>query len=145
MTSSQPYGRIEELTQPTPVPAGMQRFSTIHFNRIHSATVARNVIYGLQVPTSGGPTRLRISYTSPIEAHVIRDWITNHPKIFLPVLFFLLGTLTYTVRTTSNLLLNTLMRRRYSTQFAYSWLKRNYWIGLTSKVRHCTSLCCINA
>ncbi|KAF8831619.1 hypothetical protein HHX47_DHR1000799 [Lentinula edodes] len=97
MTSSQPYGRIEELTQPTPVPAGMQRFSTIHFNRIHSATVARNVIYGLQVPTSGGPTRLRISYTSPIEAHVIRDWITNHPKIFLPVLFFLLGTLTYTI------------------------------------------------
>ncbi|KAH7877865.1 exonuclease [Lentinula edodes] len=92
-----PYGRIEELTQPTPVPAGMQRFSTIHFNRIHSATVARNVIYGLQVPTSGGPTRLRISYTSPIEAHVIRDWITNHPKIFLPVLFFLLGTLTYTI------------------------------------------------
>ncbi|KAJ4464625.1 exonuclease [Lentinula edodes] len=92
-----PYGRIEEVTQPTPVPAGMQRFSTIHFNRIHSATVARNVIYGLQVPTSGGPTRLRISYASPIEAHIIRDWITNHPKIFLPILFFLLGTLTYTI------------------------------------------------
>ncbi|KAJ3815708.1 RNA12 protein-domain-containing protein [Lentinula aff. lateritia] len=92
-----PYGRIEELTQPTPVPAGMQRFSTIYFNRIHSATVARNVIYGLQVPTSGGLTRLRISYTSPIEAHIIRDWITNHPRIFLPVLFFLLGTLTYTI------------------------------------------------
>ncbi|KAJ3864348.1 exonuclease [Lentinula novae-zelandiae] len=92
-----PYGRIEEVIQPTPVPAGMQRFSTIHFNRIHSATVARNVIYGLQVPTSGGPTRLRISYASPIEAHIIRDWITNHPKIFLPILFFLLGTLTYTI------------------------------------------------
>ncbi|KAJ4488366.1 exonuclease [Lentinula aciculospora] len=92
-----PYGRIEELTHPTPVPAGTQRFSTIHFNSLKSATVARNVIYGLEVPTSGGPTRLRISYTSPIEAHIIQDWITNHPKIFLPVLFFLIGTLTYTI------------------------------------------------
>ncbi|KAJ3728841.1 RNA12 protein-domain-containing protein [Lentinula raphanica] len=92
-----PYGRIEDITLPTPVPAGTQRFSMIHYNRIHSATVARNVIYGLEVPTSGGRTRLRISYTSPIEAHVIRDWITNHPRIFLPVLFFLIGTLTYTI------------------------------------------------
>ncbi|KAJ3822055.1 RNA12 protein-domain-containing protein [Lentinula raphanica] len=92
-----PYGRIEDITLPTPVPAGTQRFSMIHYNRIHSATVARNVVYGLEVPTSGGRTRLRISYTSPIEAHVIRDWITNHPRIFLPVLFFLIGTLTYTI------------------------------------------------
>ncbi|KAJ3787851.1 exonuclease [Lentinula aff. detonsa] len=92
-----PYGRIEELTHATPVPAGTQRFSMIHFNRLGSATVARNVIYGMEVPTPGGPTRLRISYTSPIEAHVVRDWITNHPKIFLPVLFFLIGTLTYTI------------------------------------------------
>lgn len=71
----------------------------VYFSSIKSATVARNVVYGLAVPTSKGETtRLRISYAYPIDGHVIRDWITNHPKIFLPILFFLLGTLTYTVR-----------------------------------------------
>ncbi|KIK63729.1 hypothetical protein GYMLUDRAFT_40790 [Collybiopsis luxurians FD-317 M1] len=88
-----PYGRIRHLINPTPVPAGTQRFATVHLDGIKSATVARNVIYGLEV----GPTRLRISYAYPLEGHIVRDWIANHPRIFLPILFFLLGTLTYTI------------------------------------------------
>jgi len=40
---------------------------------------------------------LRTIYQPPLEVHVIRDWVSGHPRIVLPVLVFLLGTLTYTV------------------------------------------------
>ncbi|KAF5386931.1 hypothetical protein D9615_001714 [Tricholomella constricta] len=101
-----PYGRIQDVTQPVPVPGGTLRSSMIIFYRLHSATIARNVIHGLNVSPSvgGGPhsdnastTRLRTAYQRPVQAHAIRDWMSSHPKIFLPLLVFFLGTLTYTV------------------------------------------------
>lgn len=41
---------------------------------------------------------LHTIYEAPIQGHAIRDWLSNHPKIVLPVLFTLLATVTYTVR-----------------------------------------------
>ncbi|KAF8163083.1 RNA12 protein-domain-containing protein [Crassisporium funariophilum] len=96
-----PFGRISDITQPTPVPAGTLRSSTVTFRHIPAATIARNVIHGLDFPsgTSSAPgkTRLRAAYQQPIQAHAIRDWMSSHPKIMLPLLVFLLGTLTYTI------------------------------------------------
>lgn len=98
------------MTGPTTVPAGTLRFTTIDFQRFQSATVARNVIHGYVFSgesssssgTGSGPssTRFRTAYEQPIQAHVIRNWMKDHPKTVLPVIIFLLGTLTYTV--TSN-------------------------------------------
>ncbi|TFK55018.1 hypothetical protein OE88DRAFT_1779208 [Heliocybe sulcata] len=94
-----PYGRIQDLRNPTPVPAGSLRFSTIVFRYVRSATIARNAIHGLAVPSSSSsaPTILRIGYREPLQAHALRDWILNHPRIVLPIVVFLLGTFTYTV------------------------------------------------
>ncbi|KDQ60596.1 hypothetical protein JAAARDRAFT_67035 [Jaapia argillacea MUCL 33604] len=95
-----PCGRIQDLRNPTPVPAGSLRSSTIVFPHLRSATIARNIIHGLRLPSSNpnGPvTRLRILYEQPIKAHAIRDWIASHPRFVLPVIVFLLGTLTYTI------------------------------------------------
>ncbi|KAF8078176.1 RNA12 protein-domain-containing protein [Lyophyllum atratum] len=101
-----PYGRIQDLTEPGPVPAGTPRFSILTFSRIRSATIARNVVHGFKVQPAicDGPhtdnaskTRLRTTYQRPVQAHAIRDWMSNHPKIMLPLLVFLLGTLTYTI------------------------------------------------
>lgn len=98
----QPYGQIHDLTQPSPVPVGTPRFSTITYKGLRSATIARNVIHGLDFPSpaSGTPgtlTRLRAAYQQPIQAHAVRAWLSSHPKIVLPIVVFLLGTLTYTV------------------------------------------------
>jgi len=94
----QPFGRIQDLTLPSPVPAGTLRSSVITFSRLRSATIARNVIHGLDLPhREAKATILRTAYQQPIQAHAIRDWISNHPKIVLPVIVFLLGTLTYTI------------------------------------------------
>ncbi|KAK7015902.1 mitochondrial escape protein 2 [Paramarasmius palmivorus] len=88
-----PYGRIQEITEPTPVPAGTLRSSIVSFDRVHSATIARNVMHGFQHQS----TRLRCMYQYPIQGHAIRDWLSKHPKIVLPIVFFLIGTLTYTI------------------------------------------------
>jgi hypothetical protein len=36
-------------------------------------------------------------YERVIKAHLIRDWLSKHPRIVLPIVVFLLGTMTYTV------------------------------------------------
>ncbi len=30
-------------------------------------------------------TRLRIFYEAPIQAHAVRDWMSSHPRIVLPI------------------------------------------------------------
>ena len=72
----------------------------INFYQVRSATSARNATHAVKVPVGTGTTLLRTSYAQPIAAHAIRDYIAGHPKIFLPVLFFLIGTVTYAVRRT---------------------------------------------
>ncbi|EGO21697.1 hypothetical protein SERLADRAFT_362954 [Serpula lacrymans var. lacrymans S7.9] len=92
-----PYGRIQDVSSPVPVPAGTFRSSTVTFQRVRSATIARNVIHGFKFVDSSAPTRLHAIYQPPIQAHAARDWITGHPRIVLPIIVFLLGTLTYTI------------------------------------------------
>ncbi|KAM5539125.1 hypothetical protein V8D89_007348 [Ganoderma adspersum] len=92
-----PYGRIIDITSPTPVPAGTLRSAQVWFRDLRSATSARNTIHDLKVPVSSSTTILRTSYAQPIAAHAVRDYIASHPRIFLPVLFFLLGTVTYAI------------------------------------------------
>ncbi|KAI0698509.1 RNA12 protein-domain-containing protein [Cytidiella melzeri] len=94
-----PYGRIANITPPSPVPAGSLRYAIVGFRRIQDATIARNTLHGLAIPADSGSgvTRIRTSYQQPIQAHAVRDYISSHPKIFLPVFIFLLGSLTYTI------------------------------------------------
>ena len=100
--SKQPYGRIIDITMPSTAPAGVLRSATVTYQRISSTTIARNVINGFDLSsasssTSPIKTRLRAGYQQPAHPHVIRDWMLNHPKTMLPLLVFLLGTITYTV------------------------------------------------
>lgn len=63
-------------------------------------------MHGLSVPSSTSPstvTRIHTYYERPLKAHAIRDWMSGHPRIVIPVIVFLLGSLTYTV---SHILLN---------------------------------------
>ncbi|KAK7023862.1 mitochondrial escape protein 2 [Favolaschia claudopus] len=94
-----PYGVIRDIRQPQPVPAGSLRSASVVFNKLRAATVARNSIHGLemQAPGASAPTKLRVTYDFPLNAHKIRDWITSHPRIVLPIVLFLLGSLTYTI------------------------------------------------
>ncbi|KAF8599618.1 hypothetical protein BDV93DRAFT_526000 [Ceratobasidium sp. AG-I] len=110
-----PFGRITKLDPPTPPPAGAPRSATVSYARVHSAVLARNCLHGVNLTSYGdifgrsGPglalaappdtklTRLSVFYERPLKEHAIRNWLASHPRIVLPILFFLLGTLTYTV------------------------------------------------
>ncbi|KAG8967252.1 mitochondrial escape protein 2 [Tulasnella sp. 419] len=101
------YGRIIDITKPGPVPAGTLRSTTVTYARISSAVLARNCLHGMTISdatlsssgAAGAPTKTRLNFTyeRPIKAHAVRDWLTSHPRIVLPVVAFLLGTLTYTI------------------------------------------------
>ncbi|EIN07712.1 hypothetical protein PUNSTDRAFT_114198 [Punctularia strigosozonata HHB-11173 SS5] len=94
-----PYGRIQDIGMPTPPPAGSLRTATVSFRSLSAATVARNVMHGFDVVPGGSSpsTRLRLGYQPPVQAHVIRDWLSSHPRIVIPVVVSLLLTFTYTV------------------------------------------------
>ncbi|KAJ7756804.1 RNA12 protein-domain-containing protein [Mycena maculata] len=94
-----PYGAIDDIAQPVPVPAGTLRSAKVNFRSVRAATIAHSTIHGLEVsvPGSTSPTRLVITYTSPLEAHKVRDWMASHPRIVLPILVFLLSGLTYAI------------------------------------------------
>ena len=94
---------------------------------------------GLDFPADSGTgvTRIRATYQQPIQAHAIRDYISSHPRIFLPIFIFLLGSLTYTVRAIADLpLVYSLMSSltRSLTPSGYSWWKANSTIGSTIDV-----------
>ena len=94
----QPYGRIEDIEAPKV--AGKFPATAVEYRRYRSATIARNVLNGYEVTLpSGAKVRVRPSYQPVMHAYAIRDWLSKHPRIVLPVVIFLLGSLTYAVRT----------------------------------------------
>ncbi|WVF71877.1 hypothetical protein IAT40_006687 [Kwoniella sp. CBS 6097] len=111
-TLFRPYGRVADIAPPSPVPAGSLRYATLAFSRVSPAVTAINCLHGYSTPTntadftlraSGAPSsatipksRLRLYYERPLKAHAIREWISSHPRLALPVIAFLIGTLSYT-------------------------------------------------
>ncbi|QRV90114.1 mitochondrial escape protein 2 [Ceratobasidium sp. AG-Ba] len=140
-----PFGRITKLDPPSPAPAGVPRSATVTYSKIHAAVRARNCLHGVNLTTDGdifgrsGPglafaspgtklTRLSVLYERPIKDHAIRNWLTSHPRIVLPILAVLLGTLTYTVfdpireLSVQGKVMNWFDYRDYAL---YKWLREN--------------------
>ncbi|EIW85363.1 hypothetical protein CONPUDRAFT_135128 [Coniophora puteana RWD-64-598 SS2] len=123
-----PYGRITDIVPPTPVPAGAFRSASITFRRVRSAVAARNVMHGHQYSDGKSMTRLHTLYIPPLHAHAVRDWLTSHPRIVLPVILFFLGTLTYTIFDPVRTLLveaKILNWFNYKEYALYKWLRSN--------------------
>ncbi|KAI0256515.1 RNA12 protein-domain-containing protein [Lactifluus subvellereus] len=126
------YGRIVDISAPAPVSGTAHRASTVAFSDLRSSIVARNVAHGLYIDQ----TRLRVSFSPPIRVHLIRDWIAKHPRIFVPVLIFFLGTLTYTIFDPIRALMvegKILDWFDYRESRLYQWLRRNTVDRLTIK------------
>ncbi|KAH9997539.1 exonuclease [Russula vinacea] len=119
-----PYGRIIDISAPTPVSGTAYRASTVTFSDLRSSIVARNVIHGVHIDN----TRLRTSFVPPVQGHIIRDWVAKHPRIVIPVIVFFLGTLTYTIFDPIRVLMvegKILDWFAYKESRLYQWLRRN--------------------
>ncbi|KAH9180374.1 RNA12 protein-domain-containing protein [Lactarius sanguifluus] len=127
-----PYGRIIDITPPAAVTGTSYRSSTVTFSDLRSSIIARNVAHGLYI----GQTRIRTSFVPTVQAHVIRDWISKHPRIVIPVIVFFLGTLTYTIFDPVRALMvegKMLDWFDYREFRLYQWLRRNTVDKLTRR------------
>lgn len=70
---------------------------------MRAAAAARNCLHAALIPSSlptpnpPAPTVLRILYAERKHANYIRDFATSHPRIMIPLLVALLGTVSYAV------------------------------------------------
>ncbi len=63
--------------------------------------MSKNCLHGYRVLEEAGGgvagTRLRVSYEGKIKGHQIKDWFLNHPRIVIPLVAALLGSLAIAV------------------------------------------------
>lgn len=82
-----PYGRIASIDK-------KPGEAMVLYSRMRSATAARNCAHGLVLPDG---TKLVINYAGLERTRKLWDWVTNHPRIVLPILAVLLGGFTYAI------------------------------------------------
>ncbi|KAJ3404507.1 mitochondrial escape protein 2 [Chytridiales sp. JEL 0842] len=86
------YGKIYDISV-LPGPQKDTRVAHVQYMRVRSATSARNCIHGEKI----GTTRLNVSYEPPLTRNLIFNFMRDHPRISLPLLFALLTLLSFLV------------------------------------------------
>ncbi|KAG6094680.1 hypothetical protein E4U30_003118 [Claviceps sp. LM220 group G6] len=89
------YGKIADIL-PQPFDSKVvPKYAHIEFPRLSDAIMARNCMHGfvVQEALGGGKTGtlLRLSYSKKEKVHSFWNWMTNHPRIVIPVLAALLA------------------------------------------------------
>lgn len=95
------YGMLADVSSQPSDSKILPRFAYLDFARPRNAVMARNCMHGFRVAEEAGGgaggTLLRLSYEQKIKAHMIRDWLMSHPRIVIPLVAALLGTLAVAV------------------------------------------------
>lgn len=95
------YGSISEIISQPWDSKVYPKYAYVDFSFVRDAITARNCLHGFIVPEElgGGKlgTKFRISYERRTKPHRIWDWITNHPRIVIPVVVALLTGLTVVI------------------------------------------------
>ncbi|KAJ9617199.1 mitochondrial escape protein 2 [Cladophialophora chaetospira] len=95
------YGKLSEIA-PQPSDSKITpRYAFVDYTRVRFAAMAKNCMHGYVVPPEEGGgktgTLLKLSYESKKKSNWIWDWMTNHPRIVIPLLVALLGAASVTV------------------------------------------------
>ncbi|EOO03562.1 putative mitochondrial escape protein 2 protein [Phaeoacremonium minimum UCRPA7] len=92
------YGKIAEITPQPPDSKVLPKFAYVDFVLVRDAIMARNTMHNFVVPENEGGgklgTKIRMSYEQKVKAHHIWSWVTNHPRIVIPVVAALIAGLT---------------------------------------------------
>ncbi|KAI1325615.1 RNA12 protein-domain-containing protein [Xylariaceae sp. FL0255] len=95
------YGKIAEIVSQPWDSKAVPKYAYVDFAFVRDAIMARNCLHGFIVSEElgGGKlgTKFRISYEERVKPHRIWDWITNHPRIVIPVIVALLTGLTVVI------------------------------------------------
>ena len=87
------YGRLNDIQPPSPSSKELPRFAILTYRRLRSATAAKNCLHGIVF----NGTKIHILYERKARAHLIRDWIMNHPRFSVPAAAALIAAITVTV------------------------------------------------
>ncbi|ODA81041.1 hypothetical protein RJ55_04003 [Drechmeria coniospora] len=89
------YGKIADIMPQAWDSKETPRYATIAFPRIRDAIMARNCLHGFLVTEAMGGgkdgTVLRLSYMKRVKPHSIWNWLTNHPRIVIPIIAALIA------------------------------------------------------
>ncbi|KAK6955390.1 mitochondrial escape protein 2 [Daldinia eschscholtzii] len=125
------YGKIAEIISQPWDSKVLPKYAYVDFAFVRDAIMARNCLHGFVVPEDlgGGKsgTRLRMSYEQRVQPHRIWDWISNHPRIVIPVLVALLTGLTVIIfDPIRSFFVKAHVTRRFrlSNSKFYRWLRR---------------------
>lgn len=93
------YGKIADITSQPPDSKVLPKFAYVDFILVRDAIMARNCMHGFVLREEGSKTstRLRLSYEQRVKPHHIWDWITNHPRIVIPIVAAFLAAFTVAV------------------------------------------------
>jgi hypothetical protein len=95
------YGKLAEISSQPSDSKILPKFAHVDFARVRHAIMARSCLHGLKISEEAGGgktgTVLRLSYAPKMRAHVITDWIVNHPRVVIPIVAALVATVTVAV------------------------------------------------
>lgn len=95
------YGKLAEITSQPSDSKVVPKFAFIDFTRMRHAIMARNCMHGFKVVEAEGGgkagTVLRLSYEPRLRAHQVRDWLSSHPRIVLPLVAAAIATITVAI------------------------------------------------
>jgi hypothetical protein len=95
------YGKIAEITSQPPDSKVLPKFAYVDFVFVRHSIMARNCMHGFTVleDLGGGKngTKLRLSYEQRVKPHHIWNWISNHPRIVIPLVAAFIAAFTVVV------------------------------------------------
>ncbi|CAG8956475.1 hypothetical protein HYFRA_00003861 [Hymenoscyphus fraxineus] len=95
------YGKLSEITSQPSDSKVLPKYAYVDFSKMRQSIMAKNCLHGFKVLEEEGggaaATKLRLSFEQKIKAHLIRDWIVNHPRVVIPAVAALLATVTVAV------------------------------------------------
>ena len=95
------FGKIADIQAQASDSKVVPRYAYLDYAFVRDAIMAKNCLHGIVVPEElgGGKagTKLRLSYERFTKNHRFWDWLTNHPRIVIPVIAGLLAAITVVI------------------------------------------------
>ena len=95
------YGKLAEISPQPSDSKTLPKYAYIEFINLRFATMAKNCMHGFILTEAAGGgkagTILKLTYEPKIKAHWIRDWLTSHPRIIIPILAALVATISVAI------------------------------------------------
>ncbi|KAL2018765.1 hypothetical protein VTK56DRAFT_393 [Thermocarpiscus australiensis] len=123
------YGKIADITSQPPDSKILPKFAYVDFVLVRDAIMARNCMHGFVLHEEGSkfPTRLRLSYEQRVKPHHLWNWLSNHPRIVIPIIAAFLAAFTVAVfDPIREFFVKTHVQKsfEFTNSRLYKWLKR---------------------